>query len=1038
MGVEYQVMVGSYSLGRVVLSVVIAMCASYVALDLAGRTTAARGRARLWWLAGGAVTMGLGIWSMHYIGMEAFHLPVPVLYDMPTVAWSLLAAIASSALALFVVSRSNLGWFRAISGSIAMGAGICTMHYVGMEAMRLAGMCQWNMTIVALSVVIAIVVSFVALVLAFWFRSEMRALAPLKLASAVVMGFAVAAMHYTGMAAASFMPGPPPADIHNAVSVSSLGVSGIAIVTFMVLGLAVVTAVVDRRFSAQARELESSEERYRMLFQRSLAGVYQSTLEGALLDCNDAFSRMLGFGSREDCLKLAVSEHYSTPGDRQLFLTKLTADGRVTDFENHLKRQDGSTLWILESATLLESKDGASRVIEGTVIDITQRKQAEGAMQSAVAAAASANRAKSEFLANMSHEIRTPMNGIIGMTELALGTELSAEQREYLEMVQVSADSLLTLLNDILDFSKIEARKLELDTMDFDLTHLLDDMIRPMGARAHQKGLELAYHVAPDIPVTLAGDPARLRQILTNLVSNAIKFTDRGEVVLRARRESLMESQAVIHFSVTDTGIGIRADKQASIFEAFTQADASTTRRFGGTGLGLAIASNLVALMSGRIWLESQPGVGTTLHVTVPLEVRPDAQTRTTPCDLTELAGMPVLVVDDNATNRWILGEILANWGMRPAVVDSGPAALRAMELAQKSDQPFPLVLLDYQMPGMNGLEVAERIRRTPDLPPTTLMLLSSVGQSAETERSRAVGLAASLVKPVRQSVLQAAILSALGEPAKVAKPAPTPSRPSIEIAARTARILLAEDNPINRRLVTAILEKRGHNVTTVGNGRDAVTAAAHDRFDVILMDLQMPEMDGFEATEAIRDAESRTEHRTRIIALTAHALKGDRDACLSAGMDAYLAKPVRTPELLSLIEQTAESAESPNARAGVSFETSFDPKDVLARVGGDRALLAELVELFRGQWPDMVADLRKAAGDGDAPALARHAHTLRGAVASLGARTSADIALALETMARAGSTDGADTRLTELEYELGRLEHGLADLSRDSATCAS
>jgi PAS domain S-box-containing protein len=1025
---------GTYDTWRVTLSIVIAMCASYVALDLAGRTAAARGRARSWWLLGGALTMGLGIWSMHYIGMEAFMLPVPVLYDLPTVFLSLLAAVFASAIALFVVSRTGLGWTRAIAGSLSMGAAISTMHYVGMEAMRLPAMCAWSEPIVALSVVIAVVVSLVALWLAFHFRTEARALAPLKLASAAVMGVAVAAMHYTGMAAATFLPGPMHGDVSRAVSVSSLGLAAIAIVTFMVLGVAIITTTVDRRFSAQARELQASEERYRLLFHRSLAGVYQITLDGRLVDCNQSFALMLGYRSREDCLKMTVTDHYVNADDRQPFLKKLREEGRFNDFENKLRRRDGAPLWVLESATLLEGTgENGSRIVEGTLIDITARKRAEAALQEAAEAAARADRAKSEFLANMSHEIRTPMNGIIGMTELALGTDLTPEQREYLQMVQISADSLLALINDVLDFSKIEAGKLELDVVDFDLVELFDDTIRPLAAGAHQKGLELVYHVGQDVPTALAGDPARLRQILTNLASNAIKFTDRGEVVVQVREESRTATHTTLHLTVADTGIGIPIEKQAAIFEAFTQADASTTRRFGGTGLGLAIVSQLVSLMRGRLWVESAPGAGTTLHVVVPFEIRQAAPAKATPRDLASLAGMPVLVVDDNATNRWILGEILANWGMRPTVVDSGPAALRALELAQKSDMAFSLVLLDYHMPGMNGLQLAERIRALPGCASTTLILLSSVGQSADADRGRSIRLSASLVKPVRQSVLQSAILGALAEPATTGGTAPAPSRSrEPRPAAASLRVLLAEDNPVNRRLVMAMLEKRGHTVVSVGNGREAVEAAGRDGFDVVLMDLQMPEMDGFAATRVIREREQGTGRHVRVVALTAHALKGDREACLAAGMDSYLAKPVRANELLDAIEPVA-IAPSESAIAVWTGE-AFDGRDVLARVGGDRTLLAELVEIFRGQWPSLIASLKSAALAGDVATVERHAHALRGSVASLGGRASADLAMALETGARAGSIDGAIGRLDALERELARLEAGLTEFCREAA----
>jgi two-component system sensor histidine kinase/response regulator len=1016
-------MASSYNPALVALSVVIAAAASYVALDLAGRTTAARGRMRPIWLIGGAASMGLGIWSMHYIGMLAFTLPVEVLYDLPTVLLSLLAAVFASGVALLVVSRPQLGPAGALTGSLAMGGGIAAMHYIGMEAMRLPAMCHWDYRIVAASVLIAILVSLVALWLQFRLREETRELALGKFVAAGVMGLAVAGMHYTGMAAATFVPAPMTQDLSWAVGISSLGAVGIAFVTFSVLALAVLTAIVDRRFTAQALELQSSEQRYRLLFERSLSGVYQSTLDGTLIDCNDAFARILGFDSREECLKRVVTDHYLHPAERELFLEQLQAHGRLLDFENRVRRKDGSTAWVLENAVLLEPRPGQPRVVEGSINDITHRKEAEAALRLAMEAAAAANRAKSEFLANMSHEIRTPMNGVIGMTELALQTDLTPEQREYLEMVQISADSLLGVINDILDFSKIEARKLDLDVLDFDLGKVLDDLMRTLAPLAHQKGLELAYHAAPEVPLLLAGDPARLRQILANLASNAVKFTERGEVVLRVTREARDGSRAILHFTVTDTGIGIPLDKQKAVFEAFTQADASTTRRFGGTGLGLAIASQLTGLMGGRIWLESEPGRGTVVHVTLPFETRVDALVQAPPRELVEVRGMPVLVVDDNSTNRWILAEVLTHWGMRPTVVATGEAALEALDRASKDGTPFSLVLLDYQMPGMNGLELARRIQESPELAPTMIMLLSSVSHAVDADRAARQGLAASLTKPVRQSVLREAILSALARqpPAASAAWNQAGARPDQR---KALRVLLAEDNRVNMRLVTAMLEKGGHTVVAAGDGRQAVSAAQAGGFDAVLMDLQMPEMDGFEATAAIRKNEREAGGRLPIIALTAHAMKGDREACLAAGMDAYLAKPVRAHDLLSTLSRlTGGGWERAPAEP---VEPAVNAPDVLARVGGDRELLAEVIAIFREQAPRMVADLRRATESGDAKALERSAHTLRGSVVSLGAKPAADEANALETMGRLGRLEGAAGRVTDLERELARLQQEL------------
>ena len=687
---------GSYDSSLVALSLLIAISAAYVALDLAGRVTAAEGRLRRTWLTGGACAMGLGIWSMHYVGMKAFTLPVPITYDLPTVAVSLVAAVLASGIALHVVSQPSLTIAAAVVGAVMMGAAISAMHYSGMEAMRMAAACLWDAGLVILSIVIAVVVSLVALLLAFRFRHESRALSPLKLASAVVMGVAVAAMHYTGMAAATFVPMPM---VHGsttwAVDVTALGIGGIVLVTFMVLALTLVTSTIDRRFAAQARELQAEQVRYRALFDRSLAGVFRTTTGGTLLDCNDALGQMLGFTSREHLLEHpAMIDRYFDAADRQALLEPLMVTGKAASHEARLRRFDGSPVWVLINATAVPTADGAPAIIEGTLIDISDRKRAEEVLREASAAAESANRAKSEFLANMSHEIRTPMNGIIGMTELVLESNLSAEQREYLEMVQISADSLMGLLNDILDFSKIEARKLELEATEFDLAQVVDDLVRAHALRAHEKGLELACHVAADVPTGLVGDPARLRQILVNLLSNAIKFTEAGEVVLEVQLEGRDADASRLHFVVSDTGIGIPAEKQVAIFDAFSQADASTTRRFGGTGLGLTISSHLTALMGGGIWVESKVGRGSRFHVVVPFGERPVAPVAPV-ADTSVLRRRTVLVVDDNATNCRILREILQLWGMVPTVVHSGPEALDALQAAVAAGTPFPLVLLD-------------------------------------------------------------------------------------------------------------------------------------------------------------------------------------------------------------------------------------------------------------------------------------------------------------------------------------------------------
>jgi CheY-like chemotaxis protein/HPt (histidine-containing phosphotransfer) domain-containing protein len=597
------------------------------------------------------------------------------------------------------------------------------------------------------------------------------------------------------------------------------------------------------------------------------------------------------------------------------------------------------------------------------------------------------------------------------MTELALNTDLNRKQREYLMIVKQSADALLRLLNDILDFSKIEAGKLELENVDFELRDTLGDTIRALAIRACEKDLELACHIPPSVPDNLIGDPWRLRQVVMNLVGNAIKFTPQGEVLVDVASQPCGEGQVELHLTVRDTGIGIPPEKQQVIFEAFSQGDSSTTRRFGGTGLGLGISTRLVAMMGGRMWVESTPGRGSTFHVTARFGVQAHPRVRQGP-DAAALRGVRVLVVDDNRTNRQILEEMLTNWGLDPQTVDSGPAAMSALLQSVAEARPFRLVLLDVMMPGMDGFQVAEQIGRRPELAGSALMMLSSAAREQDAARCAALGIGQCLTKPIKQSDLLDAIAAALGlSDSTEAGPATASPLASHE---RSYDILLVEDSPVNQTVAVGLLQMCGHRTRVANNGRQALELLEQQAFDVALMDLQMPEMDGFEATKAIRQREQSTGRHLPIVAMTAHAMKGDRELCLAAGMDGYVSKPIEAEELYATLDRVVAAAAALPSPAVETVPVHWDA--ALRRAAGSQELLRETAGLFLEECPRLLTELHAALEQGDAVRVRRAAHTLRGSAAIFAAQPTIAVAARLEELGSRGDLADAAQLIEQLE----------------------
>ena len=786
--------------------------------------------------------------------------------------------------------------------------------------------------------------------------------------------------------------------------------------------------------------LRQAEEKYRTIYENSVEGIFQTTKDGHFISANPALARLYGYDSPDELVAaLTDIEHqlYVEPTRRDAFARLMREQGSVTGFESEIFRRDKSRIWISESARTVKDPEGNILYYEGIVEDITARRQTEAEREKVRQAALETAQTKAQFLANMSHEIRTPMNAITGMTGLLLDTRLTPEQRDYVETIRSSTEALLDIINHILDFSKLEAGKVALEVIDFDLRDVLEDSAEMLAERAHAKGLELICHLAPDLATRFRGDPLRLRQVLANLLSNAIKFTERGQVLLMARALEDSATRALIRCEVTDTGIGIPPEAMARIFQEFTQADGSTTRKYGGTGLGLTISRQLVGMMQGRIGVTSEPGRGSTFWIEMPFDKQPAAPEPAAPAPPSSPGR--TLIVDDNASQLVLLVEQLQRWRFPVETATDATQAMQTLQRAVREGSPFALAVVDYEMSGTDGLTLAQTLKSDPQFADLRLILLTNLLHRLDPTVMRATGIAACLVKPVRQARLLECLVdvlspsgavSAVSEPEHSATPAQgTPAR------AKDVRVLIAEDNAVNQRVTLKQLAKLGFTADAVANGLEVLSALQRLPYHIIIMDCQMPEMDGYEVTRRIRssgrDSYIHLRSAPYIVALTANALPGDRERCFEAGMNDYLTKPLRLADLEGVMQRALISVGPAAPAAPLAPAVEVLDRSIL---DGLRELrepdqpdpLVELIDLFLRDARPRLERMAAATQAGDWPALASSAHSLKGSANNLGARRLSSLCATLEKQGKANDGPQASATLAEVQSEFEKVELAL------------